>query len=92
MNARFVYTKTVIMHTKAHENVFILKSSPKWKLLKNETYSVNTTKMGVKSRKTLPFFSKHFCVNEAQMFIIKCVRLVNEGRLLLVIECDGCGF
>ena len=43
-------------------------------------------------KKIFAFFSKHFRVNEAQMFIIKCVWLVNEGRLLLAIECDGCGF
>ena len=27
-----------------------------------------------------------------QVSIFECVGLVNEGQLVLVIECDGCGF
>ena len=38
------------------------------------------------------FFLKRFLVNLAPVSIIECVQLVNEGWLLLVIECDGCSF
>ena len=46
--------------------------------------SENATKVCV-------FFLKRFCANIAQVSTIECVRLVDEGWLLLVIERDGCG-
>ena len=55
-------------------------------------YCVNTTKTGLKMQQTFEFFPKRFRVNVAQVSIIECVRLVNEGWLLLVIDCDGCGY
>ena len=42
--------------------------------------------------KVCVFPPKRFRVNVALVSIIEYVWLVNEGRLLLVIECDGCGY
>ena len=46
----------------------------------------------MKTLEMFAFFLEALPFNEVQVFIIECVQLVNEGRFLLVIECDGCGF
>ena len=82
MDGRFVYMNENISSSKTLSKVETFeKLNLLCKYHKNK--SENAAKLSV-------FLEAVLC-NVAQVSIMECVRLVNEGRLLLVIEFDGCG-
>ena len=78
-------------HTKMHKKDFTSKALSKVENFKKLNLSCRHHKTGVKTQQKFAFFTKCSRVNVAQVSIIECVLLVNEGLLLLVIECVGCG-